>query len=194
MTEHPVNNLNNFIAGWIPDDVSICDRLIDYFNNSPNKRPGIVGDGLKKTVKDSTDCFLEDPSLYQEYNDYLQKITNLYIEKYPYCNMYAPWRVLENIQIQHYTPGGGYPGLHCERSKGLAWSMFRHLVFMTYLNDVSDQGETEWIQQQLKIKPIKGLTVIWPAEWTFTHRGVISATEHKYIITGWFSFLPENAV
>ena len=35
----------------------------------------------------------------------------------------------------------------------------------------------------------KGLTVIWPADWTFTHRGIKAKKEHKYIITGWINFI-----
>ena len=34
----------------------------------------------------------------------------------------------------------------------------------------------------------KGLTVIWPSEWTFTHRGIKAVKEDKYIITGWYVF------
>jgi len=56
------------------------------------------------------------------------------------------------------------------------------------LNDVSNAGETEFLHQELKVKPEKGLTLIWPCDWTYTHRGVPSPTEDKYIITGWFSF------
>ena len=77
---------------------------------------------------------------------------------------------------------------HCEKS-GDEGNINRHLVFMTYLNDVTDGGETEWYYQKEKIKPEKGLTVIWPAEWMFTHRGVISKTQTKYITTGWYNFI-----
>jgi len=42
---------------------------------------------------------------------------------------------------------------------------------------------------KIKIKPKKGLTVIWPAEWMFTHRGIASMKEVKYIVTGWYSFV-----
>ena len=59
---------------------------------------------------------------------------------------------------------------------------------MTYLNDITDDGETEFFHQKIKIKPEKGLTVIWPADWTFTHRGIPSNTQVKYITTGWMSF------
>ena len=34
-----------------------------------------------------------------------------------------------------------------------------------------------------------GLTVIWPADWMFLHKGVVAKKEEKFIITGWFSFI-----
>jgi hypothetical protein len=46
----------------------------------------------------------------------------------------------------------------------------RHLVFMTYLNDVDDEGGTEFFHQKLVVQPRKGLTLVWPADWTFMHR------------------------
>lgn len=60
---------------------------------------------------------------------------------------------------------------------------------MTYLNTVTDEGGTEFLNQELKISAEKGKTVIWPADWTHTHRGVASPTQEKYIITGWLSFI-----
>jgi hypothetical protein len=60
---------------------------------------------------------------------------------------------------------------------------------MTYLNDITDEGETEFFHQQIKIQPRKGLTLIWPADWTYTHRGITSPTQDKYIITGWFNYV-----
>ena len=60
---------------------------------------------------------------------------------------------------------------------------------MTYLNDVSDGGETEFFHQKLKVKPVKGKTVLWPTDFTHLHRGITSPTEDKYIATGWFNFL-----
>ena len=59
---------------------------------------------------------------------------------------------------------------------------------MTYLNDVRDGGETEFFHQNLRVAARRGLTLIWPADWTHTHRGIVSPTEEKIIVTGWFSF------
>ena len=63
---------------------------------------------------------------------------------------------------------------------------------MTYLNDVIDRGETEFFHQKIKVKPKKGLTLIWPVDWTFYHRGIPSPTQEKYIITGWYCFTSES--
>jgi len=38
------------------------------------------------------------------------------------------------------------------------------------------------------IQPKKGLTLVWPSDWTFMHRGVPSPTQEKRIMTGWFNF------
>ena len=66
-------------------------------------------------------------------------------------------------------------------------AIFRHLVFMTYLNTVDDGG-THFYYQKLKTKAKKGLTLIWSSAWTHTHRGIISKTKEKYILTGWYNF------
>jgi hypothetical protein len=58
---------------------------------------------------------------------------------------------------------------------------------MTYLNDVPNGG-TEFLYQNIKLPAIKGLTTIWPAYWTHTHKGQISKEHEKYIATGWFQF------
>ena len=60
---------------------------------------------------------------------------------------------------------------------------------MTYLNDVEDGGETQWLYQGKLVKPKKGLTAIWPTDFTHTHRGVVSPTQRKTIVTGSFNCL-----
>ncbi len=76
---------------------------------------------------------------------------------------------------------------HTERCSHKGDLSTRHLVFMTYLNDVTDKGETEFMHQKMAVQPRKGLTVIWPADWTHTHRGVPSPSQDKYIATGWYN-------
>ena len=67
----------------------------------------------------------------------------------------------------------------------------RLLVYMTYLNTVKKGGHTEFLYQKLKIKPEKGLTLIWPADFTHTHRGNVVEEGDKYIATGWYCYFDE---
>ena len=62
-------------------------------------------------------------------------------------------------------------------------------MFMTYLNDVTDAGQTEFKIQKRKVNARRGKTLIWPVDWTHTHRGIVSPTQSKYIVGGWFSYL-----
>ena len=43
-------------------------------------------------------------------------------------------------------------------------------------------------------EPKTGKIVCWPCDWTHTHRGIISDTETKYIMTGWVEEFPTNKI
>ena len=193
MREHEINKLDNFIMGWYHNP-SFCDELVNYWKQDTKKFEGTSGyQRVIKEVKDSTDSILTRQSdLGLRYIiEYLQPLVKLYTEKYKWCNEHInEWAITESMLIQHYKPGGGFHEWHKERI-GLEWpNCGRHLVFITYLNDVNDAGETEFYYQKLKVKPEKGLTIIWPVDWMFTHRGITSLTEEKYIATGWYNFIP----
>lgn len=91
---------------------------------------------------------------------------------------------VDSINIQHYKKGGGFHVWHSERTGAVR---NREFVFMTYLNDVPDGG-TEFFHQGKIVKAEKGKTLIWPAGHTHIHRGQISHTHEKYIVTGWYGY------
>ncbi len=182
----------SFIQAWTLEDLSVCDRLIDAIETSSYSRPGTVLKGSDSIVvkdhKDSLDLqlmFHEDVT--QHYCHELSKIYERYTEKFFAITTGAPLRI-EAVNVQKYVPGAGFHGWHTERTSDEYPSRARVLVYMTYLNDVTDGGETEWMYQGIKVKPRKGLTVMWPADWTHTHRGVTSPSQTKYIATGWFQY------
>jgi len=193
MKPHPTNKKNNFIGGWYIDK-NVCTNLIKYFENSSDKKPGVVSiygkPGINKKIKLSTDVCIsirnENKEILNYYKE-LKKVLESYKKKYKYCHIYqSKWGITENWSLQRYKPKEGYFMRHFERTGGP--QVNRHLVFMTYLNNVNDGGETEFVYQKLKVKPETGLTLIWGADWTFTHRGIMSKTETKYIATGWYSY------
>lgn len=192
----------SFIRSWLFSDTSICDELVEYFKNSSEKTSGKIFSGktnssvVDTSIKDSIDVYITSQDIESDnsltlikYTYYLQKVLEEYIKIFPFCNKYCPWTIIDTINIQYYKPGGGFKHWHCERSfPSSKLVSTRHLVFMTYLNTVDTGGETEFFHQNLKIKCIKGLTTIFPADWTYTHRGIPSEQE-KYIITGWYNYI-----
>jgi len=191
-----MQNKSNFIETFFLEDLEICDQLIKLHQQSKDKKPGrssINGKSffLDPKIKDSTDVSITEYFAHSEIANYMYELNQLlkkYIEKYHFCNWYSPWSIIEPINIQHYKPTQAYHAWHTERTSNDPITASRHLVFMTYLNDINIGGETEFFYQQVKIKPKKGLTVFWPADWTFTHRGLPSENEEKYIITGWYNY------
>lgn len=178
-----------FIYEEFVSDLSICDALIDAYKKNEFKLPGVVGgQTIDTTVKKSTDCLLQDTEATKPYIAHLQGVVTNYIAKYHFSNEYAPWTIKEIPNIQHYKPGEGFYGWHCERANASMPIAARHMVFMTYLNDVTDGGGTEFYHQKVITEARKGKTLIWPADWTHTHRGVVSPTQEKYIVTGWLSY------
>lgn len=192
MREHEINKLNNFISGYYFDDLSICNDLIEYHSTAADRRQGTVSGGeIDKTAKDSIDCAIRlvPDEMRNKYHSYLKEAIGLYLQRYEWAGKYSAFSDFESGNIQHYAPGGGYFEWHTERTTNVAPFSWRHLVFMTFLNDVTDGGETEFYYQKVKVKPEKGLTLIWGSDWTFTHRGIPSLSQDKYIATGWMSFV-----
>ncbi len=191
MKPHKINELDNFICGWYFDDLSICDDLIRYHSTSKYRTEGLSSTGYDPKIKKSTDTPLLNDSgdILNRYVTYLDQVFSEYCLKYPVMNSYGNWGFVQNINIQHYAPGEGFYAWHTERTNEQEPMVSRHMVFMTYLNDVHDGGETEFFHQKLAVKPEKGLTIIWPVDWTFTHRGVPSTTQDKFITTGWTNYM-----
>lgn len=209
-----------FIGGAFIDE-EICDALVEFHKETPegtiedriNPSTGYFERGMvkkagtitieeesivDKSIKDSMDLncciWFKDPRVIA-YRKALLRIIAEYRKEFPRCKACQSWGLhpLASLQIQHYRPGGGYFDWHTEYNGPSGPDRLRHLVFMTYLNTVEDGGETGWYHQKIKIKPKKGLTVVWPVDWTYTHRGFVAPSEDKYITTGWFEYMNSNA-
>jgi hypothetical protein len=185
-----------FTGAFLIEDESVADDLVKEFHGRPQLR-GMVSNAangepvVDTSVKDSLEMSFpaNDPSIaWRRYLLSLKAAMGLYLEDYPYAGAYGAFSITGRTNVQLYPPSGGYKTFHTERTGRGEPEGSRHLVFMTYLNDVTDAGGTEFCHQNLIVQPKKGLTLIWPADWTFTHRGVPSPTQEKIITTGWFNF------
>ena len=189
------NNLNpHFIGSWTIDPVSICEDLINYFElNLARQKTGRAGGGFNLNTKDSMDIMVNPKEIILPGNEafkaYFEKLFECYknyIEEWPFLKDIARKLEIGSFNLQRYLPGQHFKKIHTERSS--IDSSHRIFAFMTYLNDIEEGGSTYFSHYDLEIQPRKGLTLIWPAEWTHAHRGNILRKGSKYIITGWINF------
>lgn len=189
-----------FLGAWAIQDESVCDDLLALFkerNDSGQTLPGMVSmkggqtATVQKNIKESIEMSLsptDSSPAWRKYLRALQSSMASYVGSYPMAGAYGTFSLTSRTNLQYYPPGGGYKTYHTERTGKAEPEGSRHLVFMTYLQDVTDAGGTEFLHQNVTVSPRKGLTLIWPADWTITHRGVPSPTQEKAIVTGWFNY------
>ena len=113
---------------------------------------------------------------------YLKACTQHYVWKFRQLN--SQDMMSSVIKMQHTPEGGGYHHWHYE-AMGLSHSP-RNLVWMMYLNEDFEGGETEFLDQKRRVKPTTGTVLIWPAGFTHTHKGNLVLSGDKYILTGWY--------
>ena len=184
----------NFIGSWAIEPITICDDLISYFElNIPKQKSGEVGSGLNLDIKDSVDMTINPKDIilpgneaFKRYFDQLFECYKNYVEEWTFLNKLSEKLEIGSFNIQRYKAGQHFKELHTERLS--LDSLHRIFAFMTYLNDVQEGGSTYFSHYDLEIQPQKGLTLIWPAEWTHAHKGNILKGGSKYIITGWINF------
>tara|TARA_R110002074_G_scaffold198692_1_gene366339 strand:+ start:1164 stop:1787 length:624 start_codon:yes stop_codon:yes gene_type:complete len=133
-----------------------------------------------------------------KFNDYIMK----YLNEYPHNDTYDHSRIITGktsyplLQMQKYDQGSGhYNSWHCE--KEMLSTSSRMFVFILYLNDVSEGGETGFLFKEdgkndfFKVKPEVGKLIIHPASWPYIHKGYMPESDDKYILTTWLCYVGE---
>lgn len=122
------------------------------------------------------------------FNDiFWNKIYPLYVKRYTVLKTLGRHAGVFSLKIQKTEPGEGYHTWHSEIVN--KDTKERVLAVMAYLNDVEEGGETEFLYQKKRIKPVRNRVVVWPAGFTHTHRGNPPLSNAKYIITGWVEWI-----
>ena len=174
--------MKDFI-GIYPDSVpnELCDELVKIANRSSYVRPG---QNIAAAHRQDLQIALEPvlPGLAEEF---MKNVGNCLSE---YIRVECPFLqqntfVSSVTLIQKTEPTQGYHSFHTENT---TYDLYcRSMAWMTYLNNVKEGGETEFLYQKMKVKPKKGTTLIWPGGYTHMHRGN-PPMEDKYIATGWY--------
>jgi len=193
-TELETRSAPHFIGSWMLEEPTLCDELIDFFESQQGRQTqGKTAGGLNLEAKNSVDLSIRPRDLENEefapVKKYLESLFAChrdYVEQWPFLKSMLQQVELGSFNLQRYESGGHFLKPHSERTT--LGTSHRVLAWMTYLNDVSDGGSTQFIHQNLSVQPEKGKTLIWPAEWTHAHVGNVVNSGRKYIITGWLHF------
>ena len=182
------NKNPNFIGSWTIEPTLICDDLISYFElNIPKQKRGVVGGGLNLDTKDSVDITMQPKEIvlpgneaFKAYFNQLLECYKDYVEEWTFLKQISQKLEISSFNLQRYKPGQHFKKIHTERFS--LDSLHRIFAFMTYLNDVQEGGSTYFSHYDLEIQPSKGLTLIWPAEWTHAHRGnILKAVSYTHL-------------
>ena len=183
---------------YIKDDVlseKFCKKVIQKFEDAKEKYPGLIGAGgtsfqgmrdekiktsIDLSVSSNPDWKKEDKVFYKtlnkEYNNYIKQLPKTSHSPLGIGNL-----VDSGYQIQRTDPGGFYIFHH-----DFEPDTVRYLTFIWYLNDIKNDGYTEFIDGT-RIQPKAGRFLMFPSTWTYIHRGYPPKDEVKYICTGWMS-------
>jgi len=173
-------------------DKETCIEIMKKFNESNKVYEGIIGSGVDKNIKNTTDLKITGVKEFEIYDNLLFKTINKGIHKYyenlsnkifPNFNFFNIKSLKDTgYQIQKYDKNNGIYQWHNDYTI-LNSKSSRILTFIWYLNDVDEGGETCFIFG--KIKPKQGKLLIFPSTWNYPHKGNIPVSNDKYIITGW---------
>ena len=175
-----------------------CEHLIAEFDRNQKLGAGNDrqnGEGADKHRKNDYQIFSNGKNInFEAFNG--NRTIDMFFKGLQKCfeaysNEFSTLKDLDircnNMKMQKTSTGGGYHVWHGEQGNG--HDANRGLVYMLYLNSLPPEanGETEFLYQQRRIKPVENTMVLWPAAFTHAHRGNPVYGEHtKYIVTGWF--------
>ena len=174
----------------------LCHEMIRRFEaNEDQQYQGRIGQQQheQESVKHSTDLRISgrsdwkdiDRVLFGSLSSALSQISGLH----PYFRANRFKDVGYNMQR---TRPGEYYRWHVDAGPG-EFSQ-RQLVAIWYLNDVEGPGgETEFLLQQLAVKPEQGKLILFPPFWTHVHQGVTLRDGVKYIATTWVCFVADQS-
>jgi hypothetical protein len=172
----------------IPSD--FCAEVIECFENANDEqyegRVGHLAD-KNKNVKKSTDLVISGKDHWKDVDRALFRSLGLAIKEFRESTPFfkGPFKDM-GYGIQRTNPGEYY---HWHIDGGSHEFSHRQLAAIWYLNNVPGPGgETEFLFQNIKIKPEVGKLILFPPFWTHEHRGVTLERGVKYIATTWVVF------
>lgn len=171
-----------------------CKILMTHFNSM--SRQGMTfdrrGEAPPNEKADEGFDWVENPMNFANSYPLLQPALEVLNRHYQvYRDAYIGLHTVEGISVmgakmQRTRPGQGYHVWHFE--SGSYEASRRLVVFSFTIQKPEAGGETEFLDQNLRIAGEVGELLIWPASYTHVHRGNPPLAGDKVILTGWIGF------
>lgn len=168
----------------------LCTQLIALFENNPSwqQRNGAgVRSGLEASAWTEMDLArTRDATLAGQLLSYIHDYYQRYNQDCGFSLPISPPAQLDRWIIKRYRPSGAERFQPHFDSVGPV--CFRYLVFLWYLNDVSEGGQTAFPDLDTHIDARQGRLLMFPPYWMFQHQGLAPRSGDKYILSTYLRY------
>jgi hypothetical protein len=190
-TNAPLLDLRSYVQ-WFDEalPVDFCAKMVDSFHRM---QPFQTDNGRGHHSALDASAWVElniQPHVDQAFMGYFYAQIDRYLGEYNArlpMSLPVPTRpLLEDLRIKryridaddrfqpHFDAGDKYAN--------------RYMVFLWYLNDVAEGGETEFPDIGIKVQARAGRLLMFPPYWMFQHAGLKPRSNDKYIVSTYMLF------
>jgi hypothetical protein len=171
-------------------DAAICQRMIDSFNNlerfhqknGREIRLGLAGSAWTELNVTR----LSDPGFLALFRRQIDRALEIYNADIGLDIAVPNSPKFADLILKRYQPGRDERfQLHFDSVHDLA---NRYLVFLWYLNEVAEGGETRFPKLGLSVAPAVGRLLMFPPYWMFQHQGLAPVSGEKFILSTYLLF------
>lgn len=168
-------------------DKELCEDLVDFYENHESLTERFDNNGYPSFTRLNLTHIAGSGELHERVLKTLLKANDRYIEDLNIVEFPHKYAFEEMIIKKYNNDGIDHFGTHVDVTSHA--SAKRFLVFLFYLNDVEEGGETGFPHLDIELKPKQGTVLIFPPLWLYKHYGKIPVSNTKYILTSYLHYI-----
>ena len=167
-----------------------CAQMVSEFERSTDRHV-LNGRGTHPGITRSTWVELNltpiaDPAFMGFFHAQIDKYLAEYNKTLPLTLAVPSRPTIDDLRIKRYRAGGD--DQFEPHFDAIDVRSQRYMVFLWYLNDVAEGGETEFPDLGIKIQARTGRLLMFPPYWMFQHAGLPPRSNDKYIVSTYLMF------
>lgn len=171
-------------------DAGVCRRLVESFEGQPRLQRPHGGDDRPGLESSHWTALNVSAVADRNFVARFRKLIGAALEQYNLelgLGIPVPNSQLHgDLVIKRYEPGGHDRfQLHYDSVNRAA---NRYLVFLWYLNDVYEGGETAFPYLGLRVAARAGRLLMFPPYWMYQHEGIAPRSNAKFILSTYLLF------